>query len=111
MKAFDRPLEEIVFLTEFRDFCRSKGEERYDYCSNGGCAIAQFIGATGRAQKPYVSWFGLWTDAAVNDDLSDDGGFNKSPDGVHGAVRAKPRTFSALADRLDALIPAAVRQA
>lgn len=29
-------------------------DEEYDYCSNGNCAVAQFLKETGRAKKPRV---------------------------------------------------------
>lgn len=41
LEAFAKNLR----LSDFIDFCESKGDERYNYIDNSGCAIAQFIQA------------------------------------------------------------------
>ena len=73
------PVADIQFISDFAVFARSKGDERYDYADtqNG-------VGGT------------FWDDGYGN--------FHDFPDGMPGALRLEPHTFSALADRLEALI-------
>jgi hypothetical protein len=79
-------------VREFEAFCRSKGDERYDYSLKHHCACAQFLrhglGITSALVLP-----GYWRD-------EHGGAKHDLPKGVEEAVFAPPRTFSALADRL-----------
>ncbi len=98
------PLADIAFIADFATFARSKGDETYDYCEPGDCALAQFLRASGRAIDPSVSGYGLWHDAAKSEAWE----CHKSPAGVHGAINPDPCgewfSFSGLAVRLEALI-------
>jgi hypothetical protein len=87
------PLKDIAFLTEFAAFCRGKGEEGYCFTSTRNCAGAQFI----RSKHSNFAGFGTkgWEDT--------DGNWHVTAD-LKGALSASPRTFSALADRLEALL-------
>lgn len=80
------PLADIQFIADFAAFCRSKGDEEYNPEDAETCALAQF-GYGG------VSVFDC-----------DDRGVPKIA--YMAAVHAygEPYTFSALADRLEALI-------
>lgn len=93
------PLKDLEFIRDFAAFCRTKGDESYNYTDRCGCACAQFLQASGRADEPDVEpdqWFG------------NDGLWHPMPyvvDNMGGGVLAnEPRTFSALADRLEALL-------
>jgi hypothetical protein len=73
----------------------------YDYCSNGECAFAQFLGANGYANEPNVSP-GVWSDAALDSPVD-----HCIPTRVEEAVAEYNydlpnggRTFGALATRL-----------
>lgn len=90
--TLDRPMDEIAFLTEFADWCRTKGDEAYDPTEADECAIAQFgmPGLTAREIRGLAD--GLWDEISHSAMPYEKGAF----------------TFSALADRIDALIPARV---
>lgn len=98
------PVKDIEFIADFAAFCRSKGDEVFDYCEPDCCALAQFLSTSGRAQKPSVGGYAIWTDDAERGGKS-----QRAPDGVHEALLSvldhkDCGTFSALADRLEALI-------
>ena len=94
--------QDIEFLTEFAAYCRGKPvDEAYRYSSSSNCAVAQFLRDTGRAIQPAVDNIG-WGDFAITTAPEAD---RPLPKGLNKAVRDWPSTFSALADRIDALIP------
>lgn len=80
------PLADVVFISEFAAFCRTKGDERYCASDTFNCAVAQYgyVGAL-HPDVPQVPKAAF--DAAVYGETGDGSG-----------------TFSALADRLEALI-------
>lgn len=88
-----------AFISEFAAFCRTKGDEGYDYWDTLNCAVAQFVRASGKG----VSAGGLtWADNNNKRHLMPDGFVtNGNRDGV---IISLPHTFSALADRLEALL-------
>lgn len=103
------PVADIQFISDFAAFCRTKGDEGYDYSNAHNCALSQFLRASGRAIEPSCSTRG-WHDEACPGV-----GRHPIPDGIDNSgiwgdgrtvLRAKagPSTFSALADRLEALI-------
>jgi hypothetical protein len=96
------PLADIRFISDFAAFCRTKGDETYNYSDNWNCACAQFLIASGRAKSPCVGGIGYarWLDEAASDSARD------FPAGMAEALynRDTGHTFSALADRLEALI-------
>lgn len=87
----------LSFSHAILEWARSKpAGERYDYCSNGNCAIAQFLRETGRAKQPMV-------------------GFNDWCEGLWGvehffdrriaeAAERRPETFGAFAARLESAL-------
>lgn len=83
------PLADIQFITEFAKFCRSKGDEEYDYEDATVCALAQF----GHPNVQEHDWRGVPEPA------------------FYAAVGIEDVecNFSALADRLEALIADAPR--
>lgn len=90
-KPTTMPLSDAVFIQEFAAFCRTKGDEEYEACSPSVCALAQFGHPgviIGGSLKGYFDRAGV----AV-------------PSGAYeAAVHYEPHTFSALADRLEALL-------
>lgn len=88
---------------QFADWVRQQEPAReYDYCSNGECAFAQFLFASGYAQLPVVGPCS-WHDQAKNEPL---GAHEISPS-LGDALSeysfdlpAGGRTFGALAERL-----------
>jgi len=102
------PLADITFIAEFAAFARAKGGGAYRYSDFTNCACAQFLKASGRCAKPLV-YAHHWEDEAGGEHWFP-GGF-ASPIGI--AISDGDHTFSALADRLEALITDApvVRQA
>lgn len=100
------PLKDIKFIADFAAFCRTKGDEAYDYVEPQECACCQFLRETGRAAEPSVIP-NKWRDFAVD-------GFefkNQMPEGMEAALVAEgcfgqsdAWTFSALAHRLEALL-------
>lgn len=95
------PLKDFEFIRDFAAFCRTKGDEGYDYLDPWECACAQFLKASGRAAAPSTAG-GFWVDRAIDR-------YARHPlpnglDGIGGALLEDPRTFSALATRLDALL-------
>ena len=83
--------QDIEFYTEFAAYCRGKPvDEAYDYWAADDCALIQFLRDTGRQHDRMAGWrieTGSWD---IQDALDPDNG---------------ELTFSALADRIDALIP------
>lgn len=81
------PLADIQFIADFAAFCRTKGDEAYDYSYASRCALAQFgypdvqYGALGCVPEE-----AFW--AAIGEDIP----------------LGEPHTFSALADRLEAIL-------
>lgn len=100
-RNLERPLSEVLFITELRDWAREKGDEGYNFVSCRACALAQFLVASGRAQSPRVAAWEWTDDERVDHDF---------PDGLAVALVREPNTFSALAQRLDALLPASVER-
>lgn len=97
------PLADIQFIADFAAYARGRGPgEGYDYCSNYNCAGAQFLRDTGRAKCPDVGPFG-WRDDALGQECD-----TPFPPGVEDALNPSNsrtvHTFSALANRLEALI-------
>lgn len=43
-------------IGDFHAFCLEKGEEAYDYGSNGNCALAQFLHASGWPKATVSGW-------------------------------------------------------
>jgi hypothetical protein len=104
------PLADIQFISDFAVFARSKGDEKYTFTDNRSCACAQFLLASGRADEPLV-WMECWfDDAGARRELPElvqtaiYGVSGTWDDYVNDKVKDGPRTFSALADRLEALI-------
>lgn len=91
----DMPLSDAVFIAEFAAFCRGKGDEAYDYDCSVNCAVAQFVRDTGRSNGDAIGH--IWY-------YDQHGKSQAIPCGVSPAADAYPQTFSALADRLEALI-------
>lgn len=92
------PLADIKFIADFAAYARGRGDEPYNYGDDGHCACAQFLKDTGRAAEPAVGpeyWIDLsnWNSADL-------------PEGVNRALNQREFDcrFSALADRLEALI-------
>lgn len=78
------------------EWARTKpADERYNYVSNCGCAVAQFLKDTGRCRDPMVL-ASAWYDRS-------DGytGLHRLPLSVDYAASALPHTFGAFADRLE----------
>lgn len=76
--------------------------ERYDYCSNGQCALAQFLRATGRAADPQVvSW--AWQDGWSE--------YQPLPNGAAWAANHGPDTFGNFVKNLETLVPKEERPA
>jgi hypothetical protein len=50
--AHRQPLEDIVFISNFAAFCRTKGDEAYRYIEPMECGLAQFLQTTGRWDSP-----------------------------------------------------------
>lgn len=91
------PLNEIDFISRFAAFCRTKGDERYDYTDPFGCALAQFVDETGRTDAeslPFCERMKVGFDPIEDSVL--EVALNSGKDGGYN--------FSALADRLEALI-------
>jgi hypothetical protein len=88
-------------LSEILAWARMKpADEGYDYCSNGHCAIAQFLRETGRAKNPLVDIVG-WCDGPRG---------NNHPYDTQIAAAAncasRYSTFGAFADRLEKVLAA-----
>jgi len=85
---------------QFLTFCRSKpADEVYNYFNTEGCALYQFLTEAGYPVSGVggVYWRegALGTNSCVRHYL---------PDGMPIAISMRPHTFSALADRLEALL-------
>lgn len=92
------PLADVIFIQDFAAFCRTKGDEAYNYCRPHSCALAQFVDASGLADAS-----GLPLCRRMEE------GFDPLEDGIlepalNTGGRDKDYTFSALADRLEALL-------
>jgi hypothetical protein len=91
-------------IADVLQWARTKpADEVYNFGSCGNCAFAQFLIASGHAQQPVVGGRiadkGLvWFDGK--------GGTHYAPTEIGEAVVGLPRNFGALADRLEALLPA-----
>ena len=85
----DRPPSDTLFISEFAAFCRTKGDGGYDFWaiddSASGCALTQFSHSRGLSAEDDPDWGPRHVRLSY-------------------ALMAKPWTFSALADRLDALL-------
>jgi hypothetical protein len=115
------PVADIKFIADFAAFCRTKGDEGYVFTDRCSCALASFLRETGREPMACVIpgyWF---TDeaayeAAIADDWRNLEGraCASVPEGIDDCLNTgecDDRTFSALADRLEALIADAPRSA
>lgn len=91
-----RPLADIKFIADFAVFCRGKGDERYDYDDSVGCAVWQFLNDTGRSNGEAIGNLFYINQHGKR--------MCRIPQGVSRAADSHPYTFSALADRLEALI-------
>lgn len=92
-----QPLADIQFISDFAAYARGRGDAEYDYTSNRNCACCQFVRETGRAVDPRAGGT-YWRDELA---------FHPYPEGVALALVteiAGTATFSALADRLEALL-------
>lgn len=93
-----------INIADFAAFCRSKGEDTYRYTDNCGCALAQFVSARDERSVVVVPGFFEYADTGErvfydNDDLED---AVSALDEADRHLRGR-KSFSALADRLDAL--------
>ena len=79
------PVEDIAFIAEFATFCRAKGDATYFWAFPNACALAQF-GYPEADDDPKVPP-SAYRAAVIQTGPSD-----------------VPESFSALADRLEALI-------
>jgi acyl dehydratase len=80
------PIADIAFIADFAAFCRTKGDEAYDFCDSDACALAQFgFPGVGRIACRRLGIPEAAFDAA-------------------NPIVSSVGTFSALADRLEALI-------
>jgi hypothetical protein len=90
-------LKDLAFIAEFAAFCRGKGEEGYSYFDGNNCALCQYLRHAGLASSPTVggdTWADvgeLWGAHHIQEDVADE-------------LTKEPYTFSALADRLEALL-------
>lgn len=84
-----RPLADTLFIRDFAAFCRTKGDEGYNFWSTAdtpqGCAFTQFVHSRGLTANTDPQWL----DYHQRFDI---------------LALAKPWTFPALADRLERLI-------
>jgi hypothetical protein len=103
--AHKLPLADIQFIADFAAYARTRGDEAYNYSDARNCATCQFLRDTGRASVPCVNPID-WRDGEC---LS--GKRNPLPEGLDealdGSESGGEETFSALADRLEALIAGA----
>lgn len=93
-----QPLADIEFIAGMAAWCRTKGDEAYNYCNPDGCALAQFVNASGLADAaslPLCQRMERGFDPLVTGVLET--ALNTGGDD-------KDYTFSALADRLEALL-------
>lgn len=84
------PLADIQFIADFAAFARSKGDEEYSYLYAKTCALTQFFDGTGEPQELPCGMERWGTTVVAVGDLHD--------------ALALSHTFSALADRLEALL-------
>lgn len=99
------PLKDIEFIADFAAFCRSKGDERYNFFNNCDCALAQFLRFSGRCENPYVIGLGQWKPADEHGENWRQVPFDREGTPGHERILGRePYTFSALATRLEALI-------
>lgn len=99
------PLADIQFISDFAVYARERGPTRYDYSDPGNCATCQFLRDTDRAAEPRVVPE-TWRDGLCSNERF------PLPAGMDAALKAECDggldlagwTFSALADRLEALI-------
>ena len=89
MTPLSIPFKDLEFIRDFAAFCRTKGDERYNFFSVGECAVTQFLHTRGIGipsdENPGSEWV-RWHNVAG------------------GTAMTSPWTFSALADRLEALL-------
>lgn len=104
--------KEVSFISDFAAFCRTKGGEEYSFGSVCNCALAQFLRASGRCENPRVSGYGRWSDKGSSESFQAPFDFRGSTEEerVLHTLLGRERTFSALADRLEALIADAPEQ-
>ena len=83
------------FEQEILKWARTKrADEPYNYLDKCGCAVAQFLIASGRAKSPIVHSDPSWQ-------AREGGPFHKYPVVVDRASCPMPNTFGAFADRLE----------
>ena len=92
------PLADIQFISEFATYARGRGDVAYNYMDNLNCAACQFLRDTGRAEQPSVGG-NIWRDVADAEFA-----YKSMPDIDMPALCVGEWNFSALADRLEALI-------
>jgi hypothetical protein len=104
-REYPTPAEPVVPSVDFTvadvlAWARTKpADEEYDYCSNGSCAIAQFVRETGRSANPYVAGNG-WGSGGY-----DSNGClpNRFDDRLRDAANDSDETFGGLVERLEGL--------
>lgn len=74
--------KDIVLIEDFKKFCRDKGDQTYNWASLDRCAIAQFCRESGHAYMPVANAMA--------------GKYR-----METLAMLRPRTFSALADRIE----------
>lgn len=85
------PLADIQFISEFAAFCRGK-VAGYNFEDLDNCAIAQF-GKSGGVIPESICVVKPWGSYHLDCNTP-----------IAGAIAREPKTFSALADRLESLI-------
>ncbi len=93
------PLADYQFISDFAAFCRTKGDEGYNYVDCEHCALGQFLRESGRCANPSVSGYGKWHDLNAEDLWT----LHQAPVLIDGdedrnVLSYGDRTFSALAD-------------
>lgn len=93
-------------IADFAAFCRSKGSRAYDYHSNCGCAVATYlVEAKGMKAGYGVNSFTVGGDYVAVRGADRITVEHRLDDGVRDALHVG--NFRDLADRLEALLPAA----
>lgn len=80
-------------IKEFIEFCRTKGNEPYRYLDTDGCAVAQFLIASGRATQPNC---GPYQYTNISGEIVD---YPEEMDEL--AINAEPRTFAGIVARYE----------
>lgn len=80
-------------IEEFIEFCRSKGDEAYDYLDTDRCAVAQFLIASKRSLTPNCSRDGYFSESSVK--------MISLPLGMDDLAVDYPRTFAGIVARYE----------